>query len=59
MRVVIAIAMLGLCYLGACFIAWDFPNPYARMEPSIRSLWLIATVMLVGYADFLAKQCRA
>lgn len=39
-------AMLTLCYLGACFVVWDFPNPYENLEPMIRYLWLLSTAGL-------------
>ena len=48
-------SMLALGYLGACFVTWHFPNPYGDMEPRIRLLWLIATVVLALTAYIFAK----
>ena len=54
-RLLAAFAMLVLCYLGACFVAWEFPNPYADMEPRIRTLWLIISAALAGSAYILVQ----
>jgi hypothetical protein len=53
-RLLVAGSMLALCYLGACFVAWDFPYPYEGIEPQIRVLWLIATGVLTLMAYVLA-----
>jgi len=57
-RITATIATLFLCYLGACFVLWEFPVQFDKMGPGILWAWTLTSIGLALAVGWLIGGTR-
>lgn len=53
-RLIAATAALGLCYLAACFVLWEFPLRLGGGESEVPRIWMFSSAAIAAIAAWLA-----
>lgn len=48
-RLIAATAALGLCYLAACFVLWEFPLRLGGDESEVPRIWIFSSAAIAAW----------
>jgi len=53
-----AVSAMVLCYVGACFVLWEFPLRTDAIEPRILRAWVLASLGIAGVTWWLIGEMK-